>query len=126
MAADSYRSLTDQELALAKWMLENGGPDAKSFLPQLEGAKATTWRCQCGCASYNFKVKDRPEASPGVHILGDFLLGDEHNLAGAFIFECGGTLSGVEFYGLASDAPTVLPRPEDLRPAEFARAQEEQ
>jgi hypothetical protein len=119
MAVDSYRALTDQELTLARWMLEHGTPEAKAFLPQLDGATATSWRCPCGCASFNFKVRDRAEAPPGVRILGDYFLGGERDLAGAFIFESGGTLSGVEVYGLAVDPPTILPRPEDLRPAEF-------
>lgn len=29
--------------------------------------------------------------------------------AGAFIYESGGVLSGIEVYSLASDAPPVLP-----------------
>jgi hypothetical protein len=97
-------------------MLENGGPDARAYLSQLEAAEATNWRCACGCASFNFKVQGRPEAPPGVHILGDFVFGSEADLSGVFIFESNGTLSGVEVYGLAGDAPAALPEPESLRP----------
>ena len=79
------------------------------------------WRCPCGCASFNFKIKDKPLAPPGVHILGDYLVGGEADLAGAFIYEKDGILGGLEVYGLAADAPTVLPRPEDLRPATWNR-----
>ena len=110
------RPLTDDELRLARWMLENGGPDARGYLSQLEAAEATTWRCECGCASFNFKVRGRPEAPPGVRILGDFVFGTEADLAGVFIFESNGTLSGVEVYGLAGDAPAALPEPKSLRP----------
>jgi len=118
------RPLTDRERPLARWMLENGGPEASAFLGQLETAEATSWRCPCGCASFNFKVRGKPEAPPGVHILGDYVFGTEADLAGAFIFSSNGILSGVEVYGLASDAPTVLPGPDVLRP--FAAAVTEQ
>lgn len=112
------RPLTDAERRLARWMLENGGTDARPYLSQLEAAEATTRRCECGCASFNFKVRGRPEAPPGVHILGDFVFGTEAELSGVFIFESNGTLSGVEVYGLAGDAPSALPEPESLRPWE--------
>ena len=110
------RPLTDAEHALARWMLENGSDEARAFLPQLELAEVTPWKCPCGCASLNFQIKGHPEAAPGVHILGDFLVGEGDVVSGAFIFESGGLLSGLEVYGLAGDAPTTLPRIEALRP----------
>ena len=90
-------------------MLENGSPEARAFLGQLADAEVTSWRCPCGCASINFQVKGHPPAPPGVHILGDFLCGPVEAPAGAFIYESGGLLSGLEVYALASDAPAVLP-----------------
>jgi len=57
-------------------------------------------------------------APAGVHILGDYLLGDKSGPAGAFIFESGGILSDVELYGLAGDAPKRVPAPNELRPFE--------
>ena len=111
----SNRSLTEKERQLAYWMLEHGVPEAKAFVPQLENAQATAWRCPCGCASINFRIKGRPLAPPGVHILGDFVFGDEHDLSGVFIYERAGILSGLEVYGLAGDAPKALPSPESLR-----------
>ena len=113
---ESTRPLTDTERSLARWMLENGGPDALSYLSQLEVAEATTWRCECGCASFNFKIPGRPEAPPGVRILGDFVFGSQAELCGVFIFASQGTLRGVEVYGLAGDAPSSLPQPASLRP----------
>jgi hypothetical protein len=118
-AAVETRPLTDAEHRLAQWMLENGSHEAREYLRQLEIAEATTWRCPCGCASFNFKVAGKPEAPPGVHVLGDFVFGDKTNLAGIFIFASGGILSRVEVYGLASDAPATLPDPESLRPLEL-------
>ena len=116
------RPLTEAEFRLARWMLEHGTPDAPAFLPQLEQVEVTPWRCPCGCASINFHVKGQPEAPPGVHILGDFLIGVGDSQSGAFIFESGGLLSGLEVYGFAGEAPKVLPSIEDLRPFE-GRAQ---
>jgi hypothetical protein len=96
-------------------MLENGVPEARAFLAQLQGAEVTAWRCPCGCASINFQIKGHPPAPPGVHILGDFLCGPLEAPAGAFIYESGGVLSGIEVYALATDAPSVLPET-PLRP----------
>jgi hypothetical protein len=117
-AAQDNRPLTEAEHRLARWMLENGTREALAFMPQLELVEVTPWKCPCGCASINFQIKGQPEAPPGVHILGDFLLGEGDRISGAFIFESGGLLRGLEVYGLAGDAPTVLPGVEDLRPFE--------
>ena len=110
------RPLTDAERALARWMLEHGTSEAPPFLSQLELADATDWKCKCGCASFNFQIRGESPAPPGVHILGDFLFGADSEPSGVFIFESGGILSGVEVYGLAGDAPKLLPRPHELRP----------
>ena len=109
------RPLTDAERRLARWMLENGSPEARSFLPQLDNAEAAVWRCPCGCASFNFRIKGRPKAPSGVHPLVDFVFGDSKDLSGVFIFENAGILSGLEVHGIAGDAPTSLPTPESLR-----------
>ncbi len=116
MSEEHNRPLTDAEHQLARWMLENGTPEAKQYLSQLELAEVTPWRCPCGCASINFQIKGHPEALPGVHVLGDFLMGEGENQSGAFIYSNEGLLSGLEVYGLAGDAPRALPRPEELRP----------
>jgi hypothetical protein len=109
------RPLTAAEYQLARWMLENGGPEAKDFLPQLEHARVVA-RCPCGCASIDFEVNGHPRPAGGLRVLGDFLCGGESDLSGVFIFECNGVLAGVEVYGLTGDAPKVLPGPEALRP----------
>ena len=41
---------SDAKRALARWMLENGTPEAKAFLGQLETAEVAPWRRDC-CAS---------------------------------------------------------------------------
>lgn len=113
------RPLSAHERRLALWMLENGTPAAFPFILQLKQAEATSWRCVCGCASFNFKFAEKSEAPPGVNILGDFVVGEEQDSFGIFIFESEGVLSGVEVYGLAEDAPHTLPQIEQLRPARF-------
>jgi hypothetical protein len=114
VAANFYRPLSDAERQLSRWMLENGTAEAAEFLSQLEVAEATPWRCPCGCASFNFKIKAVPAAPPGVHVLGDFVFYDGTNIAGIFIFSSNGILSGLEVTGMAGDAPKVLPEPRQL------------
>ncbi len=109
------RPLSLAERDLARWMLENGTTEARTFLAQLELAEVTPWRCPCGCASLNFQIQGQPEAPPGVHILGDYVMGQGNQLAGAFIYSSGGLLSGIEVYGFAEDAPRALPSTENLR-----------
>ena len=108
--------LTSAQVELAQFLLCNGGSEAESYLSQLDKAEVTDWRCPCGCASFNFKIKDSPEAPPGVHVLSDFLFGPTEAPSGIFIYSSGGILSGVEVYGLGEDAPSTLPSVSELRP----------
>jgi hypothetical protein len=108
--------LTPAQAELSEFMLRHGGPEALSFLPQLEKALVTDWRCPCGCASFNFSITGMPEPPPGVHVLGDFVFGPHDAPSGILIFSSGGVLSGVEVYGLGGDAPSFLPAPAELRP----------
>jgi hypothetical protein len=96
-------------------MLEHGATSASAFLAQLDRATVVA-RCPCGCASIDLEVADMPSPSGGLRILGDYLFGTDADLAGAFIFERAGVLAGIEVYGLAGDAPRVLPEPGSLRP----------
>lgn len=114
------RPLTETESSLARWLLEHGKPEAAAFLPQLAQASATTWRCPCGCASFNFAIPDHATPSGGMHLLADFVFGSAKDLSGIFIYEQSGVLSGLEVYGVAGEAPKVLPPVEALRPLESA------
>jgi hypothetical protein len=82
------RPLTPDEEQLIRWMLEHGAPEAQAFLSQLEKAKATAWRCPCGCASINLSIDGLPVPSGGLHILADFIFGadDDLSLSGCFCF----------------------------------------
>jgi hypothetical protein len=108
--SEGNRELTDHERRLTRWMLEHGSPEALTFLPQLESAQATPWRCPCGCASIIFQIRGKPIAPRGVHPIAEFVFGKEDTLSGIFVYERDGILSGLEVYGLAGDAPTVAPR----------------
>jgi hypothetical protein len=120
--SERNRQLTDHERRLVRWMLEHGSPEAAAFLPQLDEAEVTPWKCECGCASINFQLRGRPEAPPGVHPIADFVFGEGDTLSGIFVYEKDGILSGLEVYGLAGDAPKSLPQPEELRPFDKAAA----
>ena len=110
------RPLASDEEQLIRWMLEHGDPEAKAFLAQLENAKATDWRCPCGCASLNLSVHGLPRPYGGMRILADFIFGTDDDLSGVFVWEEGGVLTGLEVYGLAGEAPKSLPLPQSLRP----------
>jgi hypothetical protein len=110
------RPLTPDETQLIRWMLEHGNPEAQVFIPQLEKAKATPWRCPCGCASINLSIDGQPEPAGGLHVLADFMFGTDADLSGIFVFEKSGILAGLEVYGLATEALKILPFPEALRP----------
>lgn len=112
------RPLTDAERDLARWMLEHGTEEAKQYLEQVELAEVTPWKCLCGCASINFQIRGHAEPPPGVRVLGEFLINQGGHLSGIFIFSSGGLLRGIEVYGLAGDAPSLLPLPEKLSPFE--------
>jgi hypothetical protein len=115
------RRLTERERELARWMLEHGSPAAADFLAQLDRAEVVS-RYSCGCASIDFEVAGLPKPNGPLRILGDYVFGDEADLASAFIFKKAGVLAGIEVYGLARDAPSTLPRPGSLRPFEDAGA----
>ena len=115
-SASSNRPLTDGERHLIRSMLEHGEPDAQDYIAQLERAEVAPWKCACGCASFHLSVPGLPEPSGGLQPIADYVFGSEADLSGIFVYEQANILSGVEVYGLASDAPSSLPSPESLRP----------
>lgn len=114
--SDVNRELTDNERHLVRWMLEYGSPEAVTFLPQLELAQVMPWRCPCGCASIQFRIRGKPEAQPGAHAIAMFVFDEENTLSGIFVYENDGILSGLEVYGFTGEPPKCLPEPETLRP----------
>jgi hypothetical protein len=120
MSKEQNRPLTDAERHLAQWMLEHGTAEAKQYVAQLDVAEVIPWTCPCGCASVKFQIRGHAKPSPSVHVLGDFVTGEDDLQSGAFIYSMSGLLSGIEVYGLANEAPRVLPRPESLHTIESA------
>ena len=115
------RPLTTVEAHLIRWMLEHGKPEAREFLVQLEKARVTPWRCQCGCASINLSIEGFPEPSGELRPVADFIFGTDQDLNGIFVYECSGILAGLEVYGMTGDAPKTLPLPVVLRPFSAAK-----
>jgi len=112
------RELTDAEVTLVRWLLSHGDQEAASFLPQLDNARVAS-RCSCGCASINFEIDGmKPEWDKPTGILSDYEWTDsEDRLFGAFVFQKGDLLAGLELWsqdGLAT--PNVLPTVDQLRP----------
>ena len=61
-------------------------------------------------------LEGESEPAGPTHPIAHFVFGSDLDLAGAFLFESGGVLAGLEVYGLAGDAPKKLPNPSELRP----------
>jgi hypothetical protein len=111
------RPLSDEERLLARWMLQNGEPEALGFLDQLDRA-IVSGICGCGCASIDFQIGDRhPDKKQGMTILSDHLFGPESQPCGVFIFAYGNTLGGLEVYGFG-ETVDHLPKSEELRRTE--------
>lgn len=107
------RPLTAKEVRLARWMLENGEPDGRDYVHQLESARVVS-RCPCGCATIDLEVEGLPPARGISRILGEFsfLQGDDESVI--FIYADRGVLGGIEVYGLTGDSPRDLPARESL------------
>ena len=121
--SEETRELTSAERELIRWLLEHGKPGAVNYLDQLAVARVTSWKCGCGCASFNLSIAGRPTPPPGVHVLADFVSEERDNgYSGIFVFESGGILAGVEVEGVPQ-APKVLPCPEQLKPRKYQAEQ---
>jgi hypothetical protein len=112
---DGTRPLTEEERRLVLWMIEHGNAEAAPFLSQVEQLEVSTERCPCGCATLFFRLKGHPPPPSGVHILSDGEFGEGANLAGIFLYESGGMLSGLEVYVMGGNNPLTLPHPDDVR-----------
>jgi hypothetical protein len=65
------RPLTEQEYAIAKWLLLHSTPPATDFLPQLDVARVSG-HCGCGCPTSDLKVpEDTPKAEVRDNPIGD-------------------------------------------------------
>ncbi len=118
------RPLTADEVALVRWLLKHGYPDAPGFLPRLADAWVVS-RCPCGCASIDFSVGGVvPPAGAKMHTLADYQWQAADGAQfGVFVFTRGGLLAGLEVWsmdGLA--AASALPKIEQLQPLVFSQS----
>ena len=109
------RALEWPEVRIARHMLEYGSSEAQEFLPQSEVARASHWRCPCGCTSFNFVIEGMPLGEKGFYPLDQFLFSDDLNLSGIFVWERDGVLGGVEVFTITAEVSKRLPSPESLR-----------
>ena len=114
------RSLSSEEAALVRWLLEHGipGTDAACFLPQLEQARVVS-RCPCGCASIDFSIARKiPVSAAPLQILSDYVWEDATGAKfGVFVFAKEQLLAGMEVWSIdALQAANALPRIEWLKP----------
>lgn len=116
MSPSGNRPLTEKEDRLVRWMLEHGDPMAHSFLPQVDPAEVTPWRCPCGCPSVNFEIKGYSVPPPGMNVIAEFAFGGAIDPHGILVFERGGVLSGLEVYSMLGETRPLLPDPSELRP----------
>jgi hypothetical protein len=115
---EENRDLTDEELRLVRWLLENGEPSARRYLDDLDDLRVVS-KCTCGCASINFV-----DESGGMEILGDFKFTHrEGGQIGVFAFAVNDRLAGLELWSIdgVNDGDEI-PDPDQLDPLHFNRS----
>jgi hypothetical protein len=116
------RPLTSKETELLGWLLENGSPQANSFVPQIEKIRAARG-CDCGCTSIKLIVDESAPlgASPD-RIISD-VLGetDKGNAIGVILFQDDGKLTELEVYSMVEiDGDWGFPALDSLRKCEWS------
>jgi hypothetical protein len=118
MAISLDRGLSEEERAIAEWLLTNATPPALSYIPQLDRARVTG-RCKCGCPTATLSVPDGvARGEPRDNPVGDAFGTVDGNLVGVMLFLSDGLLSSLEVYDLSEiEHPYGLPDLSTLRPA---------
>ena len=118
MAIPLERGLSDEERAIAEWVLTHATPPALSYLPQLDLARVTGG-CKCGCPTVHLTVPERaPRGEPRDSPIGDVTGTADGKLVGVMLFHNNGLLTSLEVYDLSDIAhPYDLPAVNTLRPA---------
>ena len=98
-------------------MLENGGPEARAFLPQLSHVRVSG-RCSCGCATIDLRVDNAETVHHSTRLIADFISKDEAgHLLGLMVLVADGHLSCMEIYSIDGEADArILPPIETLKP----------
>jgi len=112
------RPLSEDECSLLIWLVENGNPEARAYMPQLETVRVVG-RCRCGCPSIDLAVGDAKEATTGAsHILADYIgTTPEGWQVGVQLHARDGKLSELEVYNLSEhEGAYPLPTIASLKP----------
>jgi hypothetical protein len=111
------RALTPEEHLVVQWLLQHGDGDNSVFLAQLNSARVSSL-CSCGCASIDFSIDGLRHKDPGMRVLADYQWqNNEGHLYGAFVFEQGGLLAGLDLWSIdGQSTPLTVPSPERLVP----------
>lgn len=115
---EENRDLTNEEVRLVRWLLENGEPSARRYLDQLDDLRVVS-KCACGCASINFV-----EEPGGMKILGDFkFMHRAGGQIGVFAFAINDRLAGLELWSIdgVNDGDEI-PNPDQLDSLQFNRS----
>jgi hypothetical protein len=111
------RPLSEQEAAIARWLLLHSDPSASSFIPQLDVVRVTG-RCGCGCPTVDLRVSDvTKRAVPQDNPIGEAIGEVDGKMVGVMLLQRDGYLTCLEIYDLSEIVrPYGLPRLDSLRP----------
>jgi hypothetical protein len=115
------RPLSDQEYAIARWLLLHADPPASAFLPQLDVARVSG-HCGCGCPTADLKLPEgTPRAEPRDNPVGDATGEVDGKMVGVMLLQSDGYLRCLEIYDLSDiEHPYGLPDLSSLRPWDVA------
>ena len=115
------RPLSEQESAIARWLLLHSDPPASSFIPQLEVARVTGL-CGCGCPTVDLSVPEgTARAEPRDNPIGDASGEVDGKMVGVMLLQRSGYLTCLEIYDLSDmEHPYGLPSLDSLRSFEPA------
>ena len=98
------RELTDEELHLISWLLDNGKPEAASYRAQLAEARVVG-TCTCGCPTVDLGIRGQGRTIGGTVIIADcFGRSRESILVGVILHVRDGVLSELEVYDIKGEA----------------------
>lgn len=111
------RKLSEDELKLTKWLLENGLDKNESYESQLSEIEVSS-QCSCGCASVDFSMNGNiPDYKNGMTIISDYYWKSKSGAQnGCFLFAIESKLAGIEVYSIDGiETPMMLPNIKELK-----------
>ena len=107
--ADDHRALTQDEMRLVRWLLENSWAVTQELLEQLDKLEVVS-QCPSGCACIDFFEYS------GLHLISEAEgRNQDGNPIGVLLFVCDDRLAALETYSIdGSDVGTETPHPDNL------------